>query len=120
MKGRREDALKALILLRQGKFTEEEILAEMQHIQDGIEREVEKGTFFDMFRGSQTTKRTFIVIFVNFFLHATGNLFSSVYGAYFVKQLGFINPFTMTVSNSAVQLVMCIVSMVLVDKLGRR
>lgn len=73
-----------------------------------------------MFRDKQEAKRAVIIIAVNFFLHATGPLFNSVYGAYFVKQLGFINPFIITCVGSATQILAVTISMVLVDKLGRR
>ncbi|KAF5012258.1 hypothetical protein FDECE_1639 [Fusarium decemcellulare] len=120
LKGRNEEALQALRRLRQGKFTEEQIIEEMDHIQSGIEREVQRGAFIDMFRGKQVAKRTLIVIAVNIFLHATGPLFSSIYGAYFVKQVGVVNPFTISTINSASQIIAVLISMALVDNLGRR
>ncbi|KAF9874435.1 vegetative cell wall protein gp1 [Colletotrichum karsti] len=120
MQGRNEEALVALTRLRRGKFTETQITEEMEHIRAGIDREVEKGTFKDMFRGKQTTKRTLSVMGVNFFLQATGSIFASVYGAIFVKQLGFINPFTVTIITSVINIFMCLGSMVLLDKMGRR
>ncbi|KAL0940279.1 vegetative cell wall protein gp1 [Colletotrichum truncatum] len=120
MQGRDEEALVALTKLREGKFIEEQIAAEMAHIRAGIDREVEKGTFKDMFHDKQVTKRTMSVIGVNFFLQATGSIFASVYGAIFVKQLGFINPFTVTMITSSINIVMCVCSMVLLDKMGRR
>lgn len=120
MQGRNEEALIALTRLREGSFTEEQIATEMSQIRAGIDYEVEKGTFMDMFKGKQVTKRTMSVIGVNFFLQATGSIFASVYGAIFVKQLGFINPFTVTMITSSINIVMCVCSMVLLDKLGRR
>ncbi|KAI8233091.1 hypothetical protein K4K54_010974 [Colletotrichum sp. SAR 10_86] len=120
MQGRNEEALIALTRLREGKFTEDEIAAEMAHIRAGIDREVEKGKFKDMFHGKQMTKRTMSVIGVNFFMQATGSIFASVYGAIFVKQLGFINPFTVTIITSIINIFMCLCAMVLLDKMGRR
>ncbi|TDZ22554.1 hypothetical protein Cob_v004707 [Colletotrichum orbiculare MAFF 240422] len=40
------------------------------------------------------------IVDVNFSLQATGSVLASVYGAVFVKQLGFINPFTVSTSIS--------------------
>lgn len=120
MKGHHESALENLRKLRQGKFSETEIQEEMALIRTSLEREVEKGTFKDMFRNKQVTKRTMAVVGTNFFLQACGPLFSSVYGAYFIKQLGGVNPFTITTINSAVQIIGVISSMILVDKMGRR
>ncbi|KAF0325277.1 vegetative cell wall protein gp1 [Colletotrichum asianum] len=120
MQGRNEEALIALTRLREGKFTEDEIAAEMAHVRAGIDREVEKGKFKDMFHGKQMTKRTMSVIGVNFFMQATGSIFASVYGAIFVKQLGFINPFTVTIITSIINIFMCLCAMVLLDKMGRR
>ncbi|KAF5510567.1 High-affinity glucose transporter ght2 [Colletotrichum siamense] len=120
MQGRNEEALIALTRLREGKFTEDEIAAEMAHIRAGIDREVEKGKFKDMFHGKQMTKRTMSVIGVNFFMQATGSILASVYGAIFVKQLGFINPFTVTIITSIINIFMCLCAMVLLDKMGRR
>ncbi|KAF6834706.1 vegetative cell wall protein gp1 [Colletotrichum plurivorum] len=120
MKGRHEEALAALTRLREGKFTPEQIADEMTRIRAGVEREVERGSFLDMFRGKQVTKRTMSVIGVNFFLQVTGSIFASVYGAIFVKQLGFINPFTVTMITSSINVIMCLCSMVLLDKMGRR
>lgn len=120
LKDRHEDALKALTRLRKGKYTEEAIAQELEHMVAGIQREVEQGTFMDMFHDRQTTKRTMVVVGVNFFLQSTGSLFSSVYGAYFIRSLNMINPFTVTLITSAISLVSCLLAMVLVDRWGRR
>lgn len=120
MKGRHDEALSALTALRQGKFTEDEIAEEMSLIRQGIEREVEKGKFIEIFQGKITAKRTAIVCLVNFFLHATGAIFGSVYGAIYIKSLNFVNPFTITTTNSAIQIFTVLISMVLSDWTGRR
>lgn len=120
MQGRYDDALAALAALREGKFTEDEIAEEMNHIRQGIEREVEKGKFVEAFQGVISLKRTAIVCLVNFFLHATGIIFGSVYGAIYIKSLDFVNPFTITTTNSAIQIGTVLISMVLSDWTGRR
>lgn len=73
-----------------------------------------------MFRGTVNLKRTFIVIGANFFLQGTGSTFASVYGALFVKSLNTINPFTITVSMAAINMVVGFAAMVGVDRIGRR
>lgn len=119
MKDRPEEALHSLRRLRQGKFSDLEIEAELKMIHAGINQEHEKGTFKDMFRGVNL-KRTLIVCAANFFLQATGSTFASVYGALFVKSLGTINPFTVTVIQAVISLFICLVAMVCVDRFGRR
>ncbi|KAH7011328.1 hypothetical protein EDB80DRAFT_749804 [Ilyonectria destructans] len=101
MKGRNEDALMALRRLRKRKFEEQDIQVEMAHTISGVDNETEKGTLLTC---SETSKK----------------LNAHVYGAYFVKQLGFINPFIITCVGSATQILAVTISMVLVDKLGRR
>lgn len=120
MKGRDADALASLTRLRKGRFTPEEIATEMAVIKSAIDHEVEKGSFRDMFRTAPMTKRTIAVLGANFFAQANGYQVVSVYGAIFVKSLGFINPFTFTVINGSLQVVLVLFAMVLMDKLGRR
>lgn len=64
-------------------------------------------------------KRTLIVIGVNIFLQLTGQNFISVYGAIFIKNLGVVNPFTMTSVNSAISIVFVLITQLLTDKAGR-
>ena len=120
LKGRRDDALKSLTRLREGKFSQDEIEEEFSLISIGIEQEVEQGTFFEMFKGAVNTKRSLIVFGANFFLQATGATFASVYGALFIKSVGTVNTFTVTCSMAGINTVICMLSMVLVDKIGRR
>lgn len=56
----------------------------------------------------------------NFFLQATGQLFTTIYGALFVRSLGTVNPFTVTVAISIINVCTSLLAMVLTDKLGRR
>lgn len=80
--GRVEEARANLVKLRQGKFTEEQIDLEFRELQAALDFEnaFEKGTFMEMFQGVNL-KRTTIVVLVNFFQQATGQAFSSQYGA---------------------------------------
>ena len=77
--GREDEAWRNLTLLRQGKFTEEEIKHEFRELQAALENEVEKGNFREIFQGVNF-KRTTLVVFVNFFQQATGQAFASQYG----------------------------------------
>lgn len=61
-----------------------------------------------------------IVVGVNFFQQATGQAFASQYGAIFIKSLGTVNPFDMTLINGAVNCFGLVLSLTLVDKIGRR
>ena len=119
MKDRNEDAMKVLRQLREGKFTEQEIAAEFAMILDRTHNTVVQGSFMDIWRGTNF-RRTYIVIGANFFLQATGQIFTSIYGALFVKSLGTVNPFTVTVTIAAVNVTTALLSMALTDRLGRR
>ncbi|KAI0021066.1 general substrate transporter [Xylariomycetidae sp. FL0641] len=121
MNGKPEEGLQALFRLREGKFSEEEIAEEHKGIMASIqaEREKEKGTFKDMFQGSNL-RRTLIIFLVNFFLQATGQAFSSQYGALFIKSLGTINQFKMQMIQSCVNSVVAIGAMFAIDSVGRR
>jgi MFS transporter, SP family, sugar:H+ symporter len=109
----------ALRQLRAGKFSEDEIAAEFQAILVGIEKEKEKGTFLDIFRGRNLV-RTLIVCGANFFLQSTGQVFASIYGAIFVRSIGTINPFTVTVILAVVNMCTAFLAMALLDRVGRR
>lgn len=76
-------------------------------------------TFWDLWKGSNL-KRTLITCFVNFFLQLTGNTFANKYGTIYIKSLGSLDPFVMTVVNQLVNLMGVVFSMSLVDKMGRR
>lgn len=119
MKDRPEDAIKVLRELRKGKFEEHEIQAEFAVIVDSLRNTVAQGSFMDIWRGANL-RRTYIVIGVNFYLQATGQLFTALYGALFVKSLGTVNPFTITCTISAVNVLTALLSMSLTDRLGRR
>lgn len=52
---RQEEALKSLKLLRQGAYTDEEINSEFEDMQRAINTTIKKGSFMDLFRGSECT-----------------------------------------------------------------
>ncbi|KAJ5655253.1 hypothetical protein N7507_007203 [Penicillium longicatenatum] len=119
MVDRREDALDSLRKLRKGKFSEHEIQRELQATAAGLEQELELGSFFEIFQGTNRT-RTIVVISANFFFQATGQIFTSIYGALFAKSIGTINPFTVTVILALVNVITAGTAMMLIDRVGRR
>lgn len=119
MKGREEEAVASLRKLRDGCFTNEEIDKEMDGLRIILAQEEDKGTFMDLWKPINM-KRTLITIGINFFLQLTGNIFANKYGTVYIKSLGSVDPFTMTVINQVVNLFGVVVSMALVDRVGRR
>ncbi|PLB43418.1 putative sugar transporter [Aspergillus steynii IBT 23096] len=116
---RADEAKASLQRLREGCFTPQEIDSEFQELQTVLDREVEQGRWTEMFKGVNL-KRTMLVIMVNFFQQATGQAFSSQYGTVYIKQLGTINPFDMTVVTACVNLISMIAALSLSDRIGRR
>lgn len=119
MHGRAEDSLDALKKLRERSFTEEEIASEFDALQLLLAEEHEKGKYKEIFQGPNL-KRTWISIGVNVFLQITGQVFAARYGTVYIKSLGGVNAFTMTIVNQVVCLLGVLFSMALTDKLGRR
>ncbi|KAM0327110.1 hypothetical protein ACHAQA_006238 [Verticillium albo-atrum] len=111
-------AIASLRLLRQGRYTEQEILDEFNDIQSSLAVTVEKGSFKELFQGTNR-KRTLITIGTNIFLQLTGQNFSSVYGTIFIQSLGTVNPFAMSCVSTSIGLVMVLVTQFLSDKTGR-
>ncbi|QRD85451.1 general substrate transporter [Aspergillus flavus] len=118
-KGRVEESQASLRQLRQGCFTPEQIHNEFRELQTVLEQEVENGHWVDLVKGVNL-KRTALVFMVNFFQQGTGQAFSSQYGAVYVKQLGTINAFDMTIVLSLLNLVSIIGSLAYADRVGRR
>lgn len=117
---REEEALKSLRLFRQGKFSDAQILEEFSGIQVSLkELDTTQGTYADLFRGNNL-KRTLIVVGVNVFQQVTGQAFASQYGTIYIKSLGTVNPFQMSIVNSVVGIVAVALSLLLNDKLGRK
>ncbi|KAF1966597.1 MFS general substrate transporter [Bimuria novae-zelandiae CBS 107.79] len=103
-KGREEEAMHSLRLLREGRYNEEEIEAEFREFKSMLNRTVEKGRFADLIRGANL-KRTLIVIGVNIFLQLTGQNFAILYGSVFIKSTGAVDPFAMTSINAGIGIV---------------
>jgi MFS transporter, SP family, sugar:H+ symporter len=119
LKDRHEEALESLRKFRVGKFSDEEIDIEFRGMVDSIQKNKQSGTFFDIFR-RQHFRRTIVVVGANFFLQGTGQQFTSIYGAPFVKSLGTVNPFTITVVIAAVNVVTAVAAQIMLDRIGRR
>ncbi|KAH7349652.1 general substrate transporter [Plectosphaerella cucumerina] len=119
MKDRPDEARVALGKLRSGVLTEAEIDAQFASLRLALEQEPEQGNYVELFQG-RNRKRTAIVVAMNFFQQATGQAFASSYGAVFIRDIGTVNPFTMTVVNSVVNLVVSFIGLYLVDRHGRR
>lgn len=122
MKDRLEVVMKALRELRQGKFTDLRIEAEFEMIRAGVaaQNQLDKGSFFDMFREKSDRTQTLVIIASNFFLQATDSILSAVYGTLLVQSLSTVNSFTITVVTAAVSLVVGVIAMITVDRFGRR
>lgn len=118
-KDRVEEARASLGKVRQGKLTEAEIDEQFAALQYALEHEPEQGRYIELFQG-KNLKRTAIVAAMNFFQQATGQAFASTYGAIFIRDIGTVNPFTMTIVNAVVNLTAAFTGLYLVDRLGRR
>lgn len=118
-KNRVDEALVNLRLLRQGRFSEEEIESEFRELRVSLEQEVEKGRFIEIFQGGNL-ERTLIAVVVNMLQQLTGQGFSSQYGTIYVKSLNTINPFAFSLITLSVALVIMTASLLWADHAGRR
>lgn len=114
-----EEAQTSLKKLRTGTITEAEIDEQFAALQYALKQEVEQGNYLELFKGVNL-KRTAIVVVMNFLQQATGQAFASTYGAIFIKDIGTVNPFTMTIINAIVNLCMVFCGLYLNDRVGRR
>lgn len=100
-------------------MTDDEIATELAALKVGLAIEPEKGNFKELFEKSNL-KRTLIVIAISFFQQATGQAFTSQYGAIFVKSLHTVNPYNFTIITSCIATAICLFSNFFNDKIGRR
>ncbi|KAJ2984954.1 hypothetical protein NUW58_g5795 [Xylaria curta] len=119
MHGRDEDARTALRRLRSTEFSDEDIELELDATASILKEQKVQGTFSEIWKGVDL-KRTLITCGVNFFLQLTGNTFANKYGTVYIKSLGTVDPFIITIVNQLVSLLGVVVSMLLVDRIGRR
>ncbi|OLN90336.1 High-affinity glucose transporter ght2 [Colletotrichum chlorophyti] len=114
-----EEAQASLKKLRAGTVTDAQIDEQFATLQYALKQEVEQGSYMELFKGVNK-KRTAVVMAMNFFQQATGQAFASTYGAIFIKDIGTVNPFTMTIVNAIVNLSMVFIGLYLTDRMGRR
>ncbi|KAK5165444.1 uncharacterized protein LTR77_008973 [Saxophila tyrrhenica] len=117
MHDRHEEALRNLTLLR-GEGHEIAAEAELELIRASLLEESDQGSWADIFKG-HNCRRTGVVVGVAFFFQATGQVFSGHYGAVFVKSLGTVNPWEITVSQSAINTVTSLIGILLLDLVVR-
>ena len=118
MQDRDEDALRALQKLR-GEGNELSAETELELIRVSLREEADKGRYADLLKG-HNRRRTFVVCGVALFFQLTGQVFSGHYGAVFVKSLGTVNPWNITVSQSAINTVTSFCGILMIDRVGRR
>ncbi|KEF59268.1 uncharacterized protein A1O9_04112 [Exophiala aquamarina CBS 119918] len=118
-KGRVEQARESLSKLGGEKLGANEIETHLSALQYALTLESEKGNYMELFKGVNI-KRTAIVLGMNFFQMATGQAFISTYGAIFIRGLGGVNPFNMTVIISICNIVVVCVALYFNDRVGRR
>ncbi|KAI9050374.1 hypothetical protein LZ554_005539 [Drepanopeziza brunnea f. sp. 'monogermtubi'] len=118
-KDRVEEAQAAFYKFRKGCVSDEEIAIEFEALQLALRLEPEQGKYVELFQGVNR-KRTAIVVAMNFFQQATGSAFVSTYGVIFIKGLGTINPFNMSIIVSVVNLTVVSCGLFLNDRIGRR
>ncbi|KAK1468657.1 sugar transporter [Colletotrichum melonis] len=119
LRDRVEEARKAHHLLREGTMSEADISNEFAKIQQSLLDEPEQGRTKELFQGVNR-KRTAIAVGMSFFQQATGQAFASQYGAVWVKSLGTLNPFDVTLGSSALTTGLIITCLFLTDRIGRR
>jgi len=118
-KGRVDEAKVNLHALRQGTFTDHEIDEQFLQLQIALDAEQEVGKFKEIFQGTNC-KRTILVVLINFFQQATGQAFASQYGAIYIKSLGTVNTFDMTLVNGFINLSSISFVLLITDRIGRR
>lgn len=94
-KGRVDEARVNLGKFRSGAFQQEDIDGEFNETRFQLEVESENVYFLGDLE-AQKPECTMLIVGINFFQQATGQQFSSPYGAIYIKQLGSINPFVFT------------------------
>ena len=119
LQDRAEEALVNLRRLREGPFSEEEILKEFEIIKIGLANEQEQGKFWEIFMGKNLL-RTFIGGGCKGFENTIGQDLVARFGSLIVKSLGSIDPFIMTVVLALANLVFTTMGMFLADRVGRR
>ena len=118
---RLEEGKKALHAIRHGKFTEEEIDSEFSETVNSIQaqRNLPKASYTEIFQGTNL-RRTLIICTMNFFLAGTGTNFANSFGAYYIQQMDYVNPFTVTLCSTIGVAIISLITMLAIDRMGRR
>lgn len=119
MHNRPEESYETLKKLRIGQYTEEQITTEFEGLKEIILEDLAAKDFKELFHGSNI-RRTWITVGTNFFLQITGQVFTAKYGTLYVKSLGTIDAFTMTVIFQVINTLTVLIAMYSTDKFGRR
>jgi SP family sugar:H+ symporter-like MFS transporter len=119
LRDRQTEARSSLTRLKNKNVSSAEIKIEFDELSQRVAIQLQRTKFKDLF-ALQNRKRTFVVIFLNFFQQATGQAFASQYGTLFVKMLKSVNPFSITVGTNAVDIGALFISIFTIDRLGRR
>lgn len=119
MHDRVEESYETLKELRAGRYTDEQIDAEFEQLKAIILQDLTSKNFGELFRGTNL-KRTLITVGTNFFLHITGQIFTTKYGTVFIKSLGTVDAFTMTTVQKVIDVCAVFIAMFGTDRLGRR
>lgn len=121
-KGRRADAKKALMYLRDGAATEDEVEEELRLTEESIDEQQHyhrATSYWDCFKGSNG-RRTVIAAGVQVFQQLSGNAFMSSYAVIFLKQAGLTNVFVISLGRVSMALAGATMGFYLPDKVGRR
>lgn len=120
-KGRRDEASRALIYLREG-HPPEEVALELELIDQAAQYEMEAyraTSYLDCFKGSNA-HRSLVAIGVQCLQQAQGNSFIQTYLVLFLKDLGVENPQLIAIANACCSFGGTAMAYYLTDKIGRR
>lgn len=122
MKDRRDDALKALLCLRKGQATEDDVAFELSLMETALREQQEVSvhlTYLDCFRGPNL-RRTLIAVLVQVMQQIQGNAFMNNYLVVFLQRIGLNNSLQIYIAQNAAQLGAITLSFYFTDKIGRR
>jgi hypothetical protein len=121
-KGRKQEALEALLYMQHGAATPEETAFELDLIDQAMQEEMEAyraTSYLDCVKGSNA-RRTLIAVGVQCLQQAQGNSFVSTYLVIFLQQVGVDNPQLIACANLCCCFAGTVLAFYLNDKLGRR
>lgn len=121
-RGRRDDAMKSLLFVRDGAATPEEVETELVLLQEAIaeqEHNHRVTTYWDCLKGSNG-RRTMIGSGVQILEQLSGNAFMSSYSVIFLEQVGITNALQSSMARTGMALAGATMAFVLGDRLGRR